>query len=143
MTNNKSKSPATGRHAPAQGAAANTVQLTPWQALTAVNRKPRVAKIDVMRSTNNGLETIAKYSIEYYFHADLFENIHEYFCTGEYALGLPEELRITFPSGRQFFWNFNLAHYCFAHGRIEVEELVRDMRERAIYIYDKNRRAAV
>jgi hypothetical protein len=111
MTNQSNANPAIGRHAPAQGAAVNTKQnqLTPWQALAAQTRKPhkpyrqhkpRVAKIDVMRSTNNGLETIEKYSCEYYSKTGLFRHIHDYFCAGENNYPLqPDELRITLANG--------------------------------------------
>jgi hypothetical protein len=108
MKTKQQQSPATGRHVTAQGAAAN-------------NRKPRIANIDVMRSTPNGRETIAKYSCEYYSTVELLWYIFNYFCTGEHFAELPDDLRITLPSGFRFFWNFNLAHYCFAHGRLDVK----------------------
>jgi hypothetical protein len=157
MKTSNNQSPATGRHAPAQGAAAkrNKKELTPWQALSAQTRKPhrpyrpqkpRVAKIDVMRSTNNGLETIEKYSCEYYSKARLFRHIHDYFCGGEYP-ELPDELRITLANDLWFFWNFSLAHYCFAKGRMTEDEFIlatiESLGKTPDFVHNNSRRAAV
>jgi hypothetical protein len=100
----KNASPAlSGRHVPAQGAAAN-------------NNPPRVAKIDVLRKTDNGLIVIAKYSCEYYSKIGLFQHIHDYFGA--------DELRITLANGLWFFWNFCLAHYCFDHGSMTEDDFI-------------------
>jgi hypothetical protein len=111
MQNKKNPSPATGRRVPAQGAAART-------------NKPSVVKIDVLRNTKYGYKTIAKYSCEYLDLPGLFTSINGFFGTGEYYPELPDALRINFDSRSCFYWSFNLAHYCFDHGRIEIEDLI-------------------
>jgi hypothetical protein len=100
------------KHSSAAGASTGTKSV----------EQPRVAKIDVMRRTGNGLETIEEYSCEYYSKTELFRRIFDYFC--DYPLQADDEIRITLANGLQFFWNFTLAHYCFAKGRMTEDEFI-------------------
>jgi hypothetical protein len=121
---------------PALRAKHSTVASTPTERNTV--HTPRVAKIDVLRKTDNGLVAIAKYSCEYLSLSNLFCIINGFFCTGEHYPELPDALRINFNRDEYFYWNFNLAHYCFAHGHLEVEELLDAMLPKL-----NDRRAAV
>jgi hypothetical protein len=63
---------------------------------------------------------------------DLVSSINELFTDTEisFTFDAGDATTITLPEcdgGLNYKWNGTLAHYCFAHGRISVSDLVNEM----------------
>jgi hypothetical protein len=121
--NKTNKVPDISGHTPAQGAAMKTkrLRLPKFRKM-----RPFVARVEVLRTFQWGTVTIEKYAVEYTTKKELFMRINRHF--GRSERHMHDRLLVKLPKRKKtFYWNFNLAHYCFDHGRLTVNQLVAEL----------------
>ena len=64
----------------------------------------------------------ALYSVEYDTLESLCKSVFDLTCQRGYQ---SDQIFLTLEDGNSYRWNEVMAHYCFAHGRISVEEFVK------------------
>jgi hypothetical protein len=117
------QSPVTGRHAPAQGAAAKVRQI-PFRR-PKPQRKCREAHVNVEQKTSRGFETVDKYAVEYITVSELFRRMFNYF-SNERFLGNNIKLLVR-TNFSTFYWNHELACRCFVGNAITIQQLITEM----------------
>jgi hypothetical protein len=121
MYSEKNANPATGGHAPAQGAARIATE-KPLRDIK--SRGPfLLARIDVLEKTNQGIKLVDEYYVEYGCFFECLKTIFDFFKHSHFSSLALRVNTVPFT----FYWHHDLASKHFESGEVPLHQLVEEM----------------